>query len=39
MMKYYDFIRFAVILKPKNKIKYSKIYKSEKEKENIGSEL
>jgi len=38
-MKFSDFVRFAVILKPKNKIKYSKMYKSGKEKESIGSEL
>lgn len=39
MMKYYDFLRFGVILKPKNKTKYTRLYKKENEKENIGSEL
>jgi len=38
MMKYCDFLRFGVILKPKNQRKYSKIYKSDKTKEKIGSE-
>ena len=40
MMKFNDFLKFGVILKPKNKLKYSRIYKSGKEeKEPIGSEL
>lgn len=40
MMKFSDFLKFGVILKPKTKLKYSRLYKSgREEKENIGSEL
>lgn len=41
MMKFSDFLKFGIILKPKKKIFYSRLYKSvkENEKELIGSEL
>lgn len=41
MMKFSEFLKFGVILKPKNKLKYSRMYKSGKEeKEELnGSEL
>jgi len=40
-MKFKEFLRFGVILKPKKRIIYSRLYKSvkENEKENIGSDL
>jgi len=40
-MKFNEFLKFGVILKPKKRIMYSRIYKSvkENEKELIGSEI
>jgi hypothetical protein len=37
-MKFHDFVNFGIVLKPKNKIKYARMYKSVKdeEKELIG---
>lgn len=39
MMKFHDFINFSIVLKPKTRIKYTRIYKKNKDKEIIGSEL
>lgn len=39
MMKFKDFLRFGIILKPKNKIKYTKLYCKNKDKKTIGGEL
>ena len=41
MMKFKDFLKFGIILKPKKKIKYSRLYKTvdDEEKELIGSGL